>query len=106
MAVAHDVEELAMIDDKELENCIGSAKYRVCTKAITTEQSYQDFMATLLYHDVELFASQRCQLDVNEMPLTEKACNLGFGCCSVTSASDNYTRYESARNCSILFSQY
>ena len=103
MAVADDVEELAIIDDKELKDCIGSAKYTVCPKAITTEQTYHDFLATLLYHEVELIASQRCQLDVNELHLTKKACKLGFCCWSVTSAGDNYTRIESARNCSNTF---
>ena len=79
MAVSDDGEELAFIDDKELENCIGSQKYAICTKAIPTELTYQSCMATLLYHDDELLALQRCQLDVIELPLTDKARNLGFG---------------------------
>ena len=98
MAVSDDGEELAFIDDKELENCIGSQKYAICTKAIPTEQTYQSCMATLLYHDDELLALQRCQLDVIELPLTEKARNLGFGRWLITSASDDYTLIESAGN--------
>ena len=77
MAILDDG-ELAFIDDKELENCIGSQKYAICTKAIPTEQTYQSCIAKLLYHDDELLALQRCQLDVIELPLTEKARNLGF----------------------------
>ena len=73
MAVSDDGEELAFIDDKELENYIGSPIYANCTKAIPTEQTYQSFMAKLLYHDDELLELQRCQLDVTELPLTEKA---------------------------------
>ena len=79
MAVSDDAEELAFIDDKELENCIGSPIHANCTKAIPTEQTYQSFMATLLYYDDELFELQRCQLDVTELPLTEKARNLSLG---------------------------
>ena len=97
MAVSDDG-ELAFIDDKELENCIGSQKFAICTKAIPTAQTYQSCMATLLYHDDELLALQRCQLDVIELPLTEKARNLGFGRWLITSASDDYTLIESAGN--------
>ena len=55
-------------------------------------------MATLLYHDDELLALQRCQLDVKELPLTEKARNLGFGRWLITSSKDDYTLIESAGN--------
>ena len=55
-------------------------------------------MATLIYHDDELLALQRCQLDVVELPLTEKAHNLGFGRWLITSSKDNYTLIESAGN--------
>ena len=55
-------------------------------------------MATLLYHDDELLALQRCQLDVVELPLTEKARNLGFGRWLITSSKDDYTLIESAGN--------
>ena len=93
-----DEGELAFIDDKELENCTGSQNYAICTKAIPTEQTYQSCMAILLYHDDELLTLQRCQLDVVELPLTEKARNLGFCCWVITSASDGYTIIESAGN--------
>ena len=97
MAVSDDGEELAFID-KKLENYIGSQKYAICTKAIPKEQTYQSCMATLLYHDDELLALQRCQLDVIGLPLNEKAHNLGFGRWLITSASEDYTLIESAGN--------
>ena len=98
MAVSDDGEELAFIDEDELANCIGSQKYAICTKAIPAEQTYQSCMATSLYHDDELLALQRCQLDVVELPLTEKARNLGFGRWLITSSKDDYTLIESAGN--------
>ena len=87
------IDELAFI-----ANCIGSQKYAICTKVIPTEQTYQSCMATLLYHDDELLALQRCQLDVVELPLTEKALNLGFSRWLITSSKDHYTLIESAGN--------
>ena len=53
-------------------------------------------MATLLYHDDELLALQRCQLDVVELPFTEKARNLVFGRWLITSSKDDNTHIESA----------
>ena len=55
-------------------------------------------MAILFYHDDELLTLQHCQLDVIDLPLTEKAGNLGFCCWVITSASDGYTIIESAGN--------
>ena len=97
MAVCDDGEELAFINEDEIANCIDSQKYAICTKAIPTEQDYKSHMATLLYHDDELLAFQRCQLDVIELPLTEKAPNLGFGRWLVTSSHD-YALVESTEN--------
>ena len=60
MAVSDDGEELTFIDEDELANCIGSQKYAICSKGIPTEQTYQSCMATLVYHDDQLLAMQRC----------------------------------------------
>ena len=98
MAVSDDGEELPFIDEDELANCIGSQKYAICTKAIRIEQSYQSCVATLLYLDDELHALQRCQLDVVELPLTEKERNRGFGHWLITSSKDDNTVIESAGN--------
>ena len=55
-------------------------------------------MATLSYHDEELLALQRWQLDVIALSLTENTRNLGFSRWLITSASDDYTLIESAGN--------
>ena len=55
-------------------------------------------MATLLCHDDELLALQRCQLDVTELPLSSKARNLGFGRWFTTSSHADYALVESAGN--------
>ena len=98
MAVCDDGEELAFIDEDEIANSIDSQKYAICTKAIPTEQNCKSHMATLLYHDDELHALQRCQLDVKELPLTEKARNLSFGRWLITSSHDDYAFFESTEN--------
>ena len=98
MGVSDNGEVLSFIDEDELANCFGSQKYAICTKTFPAEQTYQSCMATLLYHDEELLALQRCQLDVVELLLTEKARNLGFGRWLITSSKDDYALIESAVN--------
>ena len=73
-------------------------KYAKCTRAIPTQQNYKSCMATLLYHDDDQLALQRCQLDVIELPLTQKARNLGFGRWLFTSSHGEYALIESAGN--------
>ena len=98
MALSDGGEELEFIDEDELANYIGSQKYAKCTKATPTEHTYRSCMATLFEDDVEVLALQRCQLEVVELPLTEKACNLGFGRWLITLSKDIYTLIESTGN--------
>ena len=98
MAISQKSEEVAYLNDDDLANCVGSQKYAICTKAIPTETNRDSCLPTLLYKDDELLALQRCQLDVIELPLTEKASNLGFGRWLITAADDNYELSEQDEN--------
>ena len=98
ITVSDDGEETAFIDEDELANCIGYQKYAICTKRIPTELTYQSCMTTLVYHDDEQLALQHCQLDLVELPLTDKGRNLDFGRWLITTSTDDYTIIESAGN--------
>ena len=98
IGISSDYKEVALLTDDELDSCIGSSRYAVCSKAIPTETSKSSCLATLYYHDDETLALRNCQVDLVDLPLTEQAINLGFGRWMIMSAKDNYRLVETSTN--------
>ena len=98
LAISVDNEQMALINDEDLDLCVGSSMYSICTKGIPTDTSKHSCLATLFFHSDHKLAIERCKMDILELPLTEKARNIGFGRWLITSANTNYKLVETASN--------
>ena len=102
IGISSDYKEVALLTDDELDSCIGSSRYAVCSKAIPTETSKSSCLATLYYHDDEKLALRNCQVGLADLPFTEQAINLGFGRWMIMSTKDNDRLVETLTNGSNL----
>ena len=98
LAISMDNQELALINDEDLDLCIGSTRYSICTKAIPTDTSKHSCLATLFFHSDHMMAIERCKMDIIQLPRAEKAQNIGFGRWLIMAASSNYKSVETASN--------
>ena len=99
LAVSEDGRETAQITHRQLENCIGSAKYSICYEGIATE-GVQSSCLSLLFFGNLIQAMKVCDVKPIVLPVTEQATNLRYGIWLIMSASADYTLTESFMNSS------
>ena len=96
LAVSEDGRE---ITHRQLENCIGSAKYRICHEGIATE-GVQSSCLSLLFFGNLIRAMKVCDVKPIVLPVTDQVINLRYGIWLIMSASTDYTLTESFMNSS------
>ena len=94
LAISEDTMETAPLSEIQINECIGSARYKICHEAIATELGHSSCLATLFLGS-QSEALTACSLVSVTLPPIEKATNLGFGIWLITAAHDTFTLRES-----------
>ena len=96
-AVSASMQEYAILRQEDLDKCLGSPMYSICSSGFATENTKESCLAKLYFADTE-GAVRSCNVKTIDLPTTEKAQNLGSGRWLITSARDNYVFQESIEN--------
>ena len=96
LAVSENTMESTVLSFEQIEDCLGSARYKICHKTMETHLWQSSCLATL-YFDNAIAALQVCEPEQVSLPKPEKATNLGYGILLITSASDAFTLREFTR---------
>ena len=70
--------ENALLNQQQLEGCIGPQDAAICKTGFATTQSRKSCMATLFFHDTHQ-ATDICETETTTLPKIETATNLGYG---------------------------
>ena len=96
LAVSENTMESTVLSFEQFEDCLGSARYKICHKTLKTHLGQSSCLATLYFHNA-IAALQVCEPEQISLPTPEKATNLGYGIWLLTSASDAFTLREFTR---------
>ena len=97
LAISEDLMESSVLSAAQLEHCLGSARYRICSETIPTEIGHSSCLATLFF-DTPLEALTVCETSSITLPSIEQATNLGFGIWLITSANADFSFRELRSN--------
>ena len=85
-----DKSKIALLNDEDLNHCIGSSVYAICDQAFPMLKTRSSCLATLfVYHDSNT-AFKYCDVDFQPLPVQEKAINIGYSRWLILAASSNY----------------
>ena len=96
LAISENTMESTVLSFEQFEECLGSARYKICHKTMETHLGQSSCLATLYFHNA-IAALQVCEPEQISLPTPEKATNLGYGIWLLTSASDAFTLREFTR---------
>lgn len=97
IAVSANQDKIALLDEKDLQKCIGSNKIAVCHEVFATARTRKSCLATLMFQDTTQ-AIKVCSIKSIKLPVVETAKNLGRGRWLITSAMDGYILSQTAMN--------
>ena len=93
LAISEDSMETTVLTKDQYDNCLGSARYKICHQTITTHLGQSSCLATLYFHSPTT-ALTVCDMKRLMLPTPEKATNLGYGIWLITSASKLFSLRE------------
>ena len=95
LALSENNLEWSVLSAKQLEQCLSSSKYRICSEVFPIEMGHSSCIATLYcFNTIDALAV--CETSILSLPTTEQATNLGFGIWLIASASADFTFRESS----------
>ena len=90
IGISKDKSKVALLNDEDLNHCIGSSVYVICDQAFPMLKTRSNCLATLfVYHDSNI-AFKYCDVDIQPLPVQEKAINIGYSRWLILAASSNY----------------
>ena len=89
IAISRSHKESAILDWRQLDQCVGTDKISICARGFATTRARDACLTTLYYHGPEA-AVAACPIDTITLPQTEQATNLGHGRWLLTSQSADY----------------
>ena len=94
LAISENLMESSPLSASQVDRCLGSSRYRICSETIPTEIGHSSCLATL-YFESPMEALSVCDTKIINLPTIEQATNLGFGIWLITSASNKFNFRES-----------
>ena len=94
VAIAESTRRIALLSQPEIDACIGSSSFSVCTNGFSLETAEDTCLGALLIGN-QFAALQNCNINTVKLPVKEKAKNLGNGKWLITSASDQFDMFMS-----------
>ena len=94
LAISENLMESSPLSVSQVDRCLGSSRYRICSETIPTEIGHSSCLATL-YFESPTEALSVCDTKIISLPTVEQATNLGFGIWLITSASNKFNFRES-----------
>ena len=88
-AIAESTRQIALLSQPEIDSCIVSSSFSVCTNGFSLETAEDTCLGALLIEN-QFAALQNCNINTVKLPVKEKAKNLGNGMWLITSASDKF----------------
>ena len=92
IAIAESTRRIALLSQNEIDSCIGSSSFSVCTNGFSLETAEDTCLGALLIGN-QFAAQQNCNINTVKLPVKEKAKNLGNGKWLITSASDKFDMF-------------
>ena len=90
IGISKDKSKIALPNDEDLNQCIGSSVYAICDQAFPMLKTRSSCLASLfVYHDSNT-AFQYCDVDFQPLPVQEKAINIGYSRWLILAVSSNY----------------
>ena len=89
IAIAESTRRIALLSQPEIDSCIGSSSFSVCTNGFPLETAGDTCLGALLIGN-QFAALQNCNINTVKLPVKEKAKNLGNGKWLITSASEKF----------------
>ena len=94
VAIAESTRRIALLSQPEIDACIGSSSFSVCTNGFSLETAEDTCLGALLIGN-QFAALENCDINTDKLPVKEKAKNLGNGKWLITSASDQFDMFMS-----------
>ena len=92
IAIAESTRRIALLSQPEIDSCIGSSSFSVCTNGFSLETAEDTCLGALLIGN-QFAALQNCNINTVKLPVKEKAKNLGNGKWLITSASEKFDMF-------------
>ena len=77
LAVSESTMEATVLSLEQFEDCLGSARYKICHKTMETHLGQSPCLATLFFHNA-IAALQVCEPKQFSLSTPEKSTNLGY----------------------------
>ena len=78
LAISENTMESTVLSFEQFEECLGSARYKICHKTMETHLGQSSCLVTPYFHNA-IAALQVCEPEQISLPTPEKATNLGYG---------------------------
>ena len=89
IAIAESTNRIALLSQPQIDNLVGSSSFSVCINGFSLETTENACLGSLLI-GIQFSALQNCKFLTVQVPIKEKAKNLGNGKGLITSSSKNF----------------
>ena len=92
--LAQQGDNQVLLTKEQLDTCVGSPAIGICTNGFPIEKNHKSCLSSLIYRDTHAVV-KNCNIKSLQLPMYEKAENLGHGVWLITSFTSNYQLTES-----------